>query len=305
VVAEESLPLIEVSFMGFSAQDWQRKLYLEGLAGMRAVIPADAQLLEQVACKRMTPEAKAYVSGGAGIETTISANRSAFSVHRIVPRVLRDVSARSLSIRLFDHNLPTPVLLAPIGVLELVHREADLAVARAARTLDVPMIFSNQASVPMENCAKEMGAGIRWFQLYWSKSRELVSSFVSRAEACGCAAIVLTLDTTLLGWRPQDLNAGYLPFLEGKGIPSDARRTRHRRSAGAKGESCVCSGADQCGQSFSRQKLLQQGALRASVESCPEIHIHVFQSGHHVGRPAVPPRADKTQDHPQRHIASG
>jgi lactate 2-monooxygenase len=84
--------------------------------------------------------------------------------------------------------------------------------------LQVPMIFSNQASVPMEACAGEMGDATRWFQLYWSTSRKVVASFVTRAEACGCSAIVVTLDTTLLGWRPRDLNQGYLPFLEGKGI---------------------------------------------------------------------------------------
>jgi isopentenyl diphosphate isomerase/L-lactate dehydrogenase-like FMN-dependent dehydrogenase len=70
----------------------------------------------------------------------------------------------------------------------------------------------------MERCAEAMGAAPRWFQLYWSTSDELVASFVRRAEACGCEAIVVTLDTTLLGWRPRDLALAYLPFLRGKGI---------------------------------------------------------------------------------------
>jgi lactate 2-monooxygenase len=80
------------------------------------------------------------------------------------------------------------------------------------------MIFSSQASVAMEACAAAMGAGPRWFQLYWSRSDALVESFVRRAEACGCEAIVVTLDTTLLGWRTRDLELAYLPFLRGKGI---------------------------------------------------------------------------------------
>jgi isopentenyl diphosphate isomerase/L-lactate dehydrogenase-like FMN-dependent dehydrogenase len=108
--------------------------------------------------------------------------------------------------------------LAPIGVLEMVHRQADLAVARAARATGVPMVFSNQASRPMEECAAALGDSPRWFQLYWSTSNELVESFVRRAEACGCEAIVVTLDTTLLGWRTHDLDLAYLPFLLGKGI---------------------------------------------------------------------------------------
>src|SRR6188768_365448 len=204
--------------MEFSAQDWQRKIYLEGLAGRRPAIPADYATLEAAAVKRMSPDALAYVVGGAGAELTMASNRAAFDAPRIIPRVLRDVSSRSLEVSFFNQTLPTPLLLAPIGVLELVHPDAALAVARAAKALQVPMIFSNQASVPMEECAKEMGNAIRWFQLYWSKSRDLVASFVSRAEKSGCSAIVITLDTTLLGWRPRDLNQAYLPFLGGKGI---------------------------------------------------------------------------------------
>ena len=125
---------------------------------------------------------------------------------------------RDLSIELFGKKLSTPFLTAPIGVLEMAHKEADIAVAKATSSMDIPMIFSNQASVPMEDCAAVMGAGPRWFQLYWSKSNDLVASLVSRAEACGCDAIVVTLDTTMLGWRIRDLDLAYLPFLQGKGI---------------------------------------------------------------------------------------
>ncbi len=166
----------------------------------------------------MSAEAFAYVAGGAGAERTMAANREAFERWRIVPRVLRDVSERDSSITLFGQRLPSPMLLAPIGVLEMAHRDADLAVARAAAAEGVPMIFSSQASVSMEQCAAAMGDAPRWFQLYWSRSDDLVRSFVRRAEGCGCSAIVLTLDTTLLGWRPRDLDLGYLPFLHGKGI---------------------------------------------------------------------------------------
>lgn len=148
----------------------------------------------------------------------MAANRAALDRWRIVPRRLRDCEARDLSVELFGRRLPAPLLLAPIGVAEMAHPDADLAVARAAAALGVPHIFSNQASVPMERCAAAMGAAPRWFQLYWSKSNDVVASFVRRAEACGCDAIVLTLDTTMLGWRPRDLGLGYLPFLQGKGI---------------------------------------------------------------------------------------
>ncbi|MFY9581024.1 MAG: alpha-hydroxy-acid oxidizing protein [Gaiellaceae bacterium] len=181
-------------------------------------MPVDPQALEQLAQRVMRPEAFAYVAGGAGAEETVRANRLAFEGWRIVPRMLRDVSARDTSVELFGRTLVAPVLLAPVGVLELAHREADLAAARAGAAEGIPVIFSNQASRPMEECAEVMGEAPRWFQLYSSTSNELVESFVGRAETCGCEAIVVTLDTTMLGWRIRDLDLAYLPFIRGKGI---------------------------------------------------------------------------------------
>jgi lactate 2-monooxygenase len=166
----------------------------------------------------MSAEAFAYVAGGAGAESTMRANRDAFERWRIVPRVLRDVSIRDTSVELLGARIPAPVLLAPIGVLDMAHREADLAAARAAAAVGVPFVVSSQASRPMEACAAAMGDAPRWFQLYWSRDDGQVESFVERAAACGCSAIVLTLDTTLLGWRTRDLELGYLPFLRGRGI---------------------------------------------------------------------------------------
>jgi lactate 2-monooxygenase len=196
----------------------QREIYVAGVGGHRPAVPVRQAELEQAAQAAMSPEAWAYVAGGAGRESTMDANRAAFERWRIVPHVLRDVEKRDLSVELFGRRLPSPLLLCPIGVLEVAHRDADLAVAKAAASLGVPYIFSNQASVPMETCAAAMGDAPRWFQLYWSKSNELVASFVRRAEACGCSAIVLTLDTTMLGWRPRDLDLGSLPFMAGQGI---------------------------------------------------------------------------------------
>src|SRR5215216_4789382 len=168
--------------------------------------------------KAMPEEAFAYIAGGAGTGSTVRANRAGFERWRIVPRMLRDVSGRDSSVELFGRRLPSPFLLCPVGVLEMVHRDADVAVARAAAREGVPMIFSNQASRPMEECAKALGDSPSWFQLYWSTSNDLVESLVGRAAACGCEAIVVTLDTTMLGWRARDLAVGYLPFLRGKGI---------------------------------------------------------------------------------------
>ncbi len=208
----------------------QEAIYIGGVAGDKPSVPVDVAKLEAAARRKMSAEGYAYVAGGAGTESTVSENRRAFERWRVVPRMLRGVGERDTSVELFGHTLPSPFLLAPIGVLEMAHKEADLAVSRAAAAENVPFIFSNQASVPMERCAEAMdevtdkmmdsgvGGAPRWFQLYYSRSTDLVLSFVRRAEACGCAAIVVTLDTTLLGWRTRDLDLAYLPFLRGKGI---------------------------------------------------------------------------------------
>jgi L-lactate dehydrogenase (cytochrome) len=216
----------------------QDEVYRAGVYGHSPRVPTAVRALQARAKQALNPRAYSYVAGGAGDEATQRANRAAFDRWAVVPRVLRDVSSRDTSIELFGRRLPSPLLLAPVGALELVHDEADLAVARAAASLGVPMVFSNQASVSMEECAGAMGDAPRWFQLYWSTSDELVESLVGRAEAAGCDALVVTLDTTMLGWRPRDLDHGHLPFALGKGIAqytSDPvfRRLVEQRAASA------------------------------------------------------------------------
>lgn len=201
-----------------TALDRQRTIYIDGAAGRLQDIPFQPELLEQRARLAMRPEAFAYIAGGAGLEDTVKTNTGDFTQWRIVPRMLRNVEVRDTSLTVFGRAMPAPFFLAPVGVLEMAHPEADLAVARAAAQLGIPYIFSNQASVPMETCAAAMQDTPRFFQLYWSRSDELAVSFLQRAESCGCAGIVVTLDTTMLGWRTRDLELASLPFLKGMGI---------------------------------------------------------------------------------------
>jgi isopentenyl diphosphate isomerase/L-lactate dehydrogenase-like FMN-dependent dehydrogenase len=196
----------------------QAQVYLEGVSGQRPTVPMEAGRLEAAARRRLNRNSYAYIAAGAGNERTIHANRAAFDRWRIVPRMLRNVERRDTGVELFGRRLESPFLLAPIGVLELAHREADRAVAQAARETRTTMIISNQASRPMEQLAAILGESPHWFQLYWSKSDELVESLVARAERSRCEVIVVTLDTTILGWRPRDLERAFLPFLRGKGI---------------------------------------------------------------------------------------
>jgi isopentenyl diphosphate isomerase/L-lactate dehydrogenase-like FMN-dependent dehydrogenase len=196
----------------------QSAVYRAGAMGSRPRVPVSPDRLELAARRRLSRRAWAYVAGSAGQQRTARANLAAFGRHRVVPRVLRDVASRDQRVELFGQSLPAPFLVAPIGVLELAHRAADLAVARAVRRLGLPMVLSTQASVPMERVAEELGDVRPWFQLYWSSDDDLVSSLVSRAETIGSGAIVVTLDTHVLGWRPRDLDLGFLPFAQGQGI---------------------------------------------------------------------------------------
>lgn len=196
----------------------QGAIYARGLSGAKPDIPTSFTELEARAKAALSEEAFAYIAGGAGLETAMNANRAAFERVTIAPRTLGGAGKRDLAIEMFGAKATAPIFISPIGVLEMAHKDADLAVARAAARLGLPMIISSQASFPMEEIAKANGDGPRFFQLYWGKSDAIAESFVKRAEACGCKAIFITLDTVMLGWRPRDLNLAYLPFLRSLGI---------------------------------------------------------------------------------------
>ena len=199
--------------------DLQNEIYLAGLGGARPELPVTAAGLEDAARAQLSPEAFGYVAGSASTERTARANVAAFSEHRIVPRMWRGTAAgdaRDLSTTVLGTRLAAPVLTAPIGVLGLVHPDAEPAVASAATELGIAAVVSTAASTPMEEVAA--AAGDWWYQLYWPADEEVARSFVQRAEAAGAGAIVVTADTPGMGWRPRDLELGHLPFLRAQGI---------------------------------------------------------------------------------------
>lgn len=197
--------------------DHQHGIYLDGLKGEVPELPLRAEDLEQRAADLLSPEAYWYVAGGAG-DASMRANREAFDRYRLVPRMLTDVSERDLSVTVLGKRQPHPVLLAPVGVLGIIHDDAEVAVARAASALDVPMILSTVSSKPMEEVADSLGDTRRWFQLYWPGNAALTQSFVKRAEVAGFEAIVVTLDTKMMAWRERDLELAHLPFLKTHGL---------------------------------------------------------------------------------------
>ncbi|QDV34649.1 lactate 2-monooxygenase [Tautonia plasticadhaerens] len=196
----------------------QFQIYEAGLQGRAPAHPISVDELARRAEEVLAPEAFGYLAGGAGAEETMRSNREAFRRRRIVPRMLRDVSRRDTGVEVLGMRLPAPLMLAPIGVQSILHEQAELAVARAAAALGVPMILSTASSRTIEEVAAAMGDAPRWFQLYWPRSDELAASFLRRAEAAGYRAVVVTLDTYLLSWRERDLQHAYLPFLRGEGV---------------------------------------------------------------------------------------
>ncbi|MGQ0839745.1 lactate 2-monooxygenase [Actinokineospora sp.] len=197
---------------------YQNEIYLQGLADHVPPFTTDPTRLEDVARDRMEPGPFGYVSGGAGSGDTVLANRAAFARRRIVPRMLTDATTRDLSVTVLGTPMPAPVLLAPVGVQSIVHPDGELATARAAAALGVPMVLSTASSYSLEDVAEANGDGPRWFQLYWPNEPEVCASLLERAKRAGYSTLAVTLDTWTLAWRPRDLDQAYLPFLRATGV---------------------------------------------------------------------------------------
>jgi len=195
----------------------QLGIYAQGLKGELPTLPLRYDDLEARARETLSAEAYWYVAGGAG-EASMAANRSAFDDYRLLPRMLTDISQRDLGRTVLGKRQATPLMLAPLGVQEIVHAEGEMAVARGAAQVDVPMILSTVSSFPLEDVKRELGETTGWYQLYWPNDDALAASLVQRAEKAGYEAIVVTLDTKMLAWRERDLDGAYLPFLNGKGL---------------------------------------------------------------------------------------
>ncbi|BBC29601.1 Lactate 2-monooxygenase [Streptomyces graminofaciens] len=197
--------------------DYQNEIYLNGLGGVLPSFPMDFAELEARAQAALPPSVWSYVAGGAGDEHTQRANIAAFGRWGLIPRMFVGASQRDLTVEMFGMTLPSPVFLAPIGVIGLCAQDGhgDLATARAAARTGVPMIASTLSVDPMERVADELGDTPGFFQLYTPTDRGLAESLVHRAERVGYKGIVVTLDTWITGWRPRDLATSNFPQLRG------------------------------------------------------------------------------------------
>ncbi|KAL3424733.1 lactate 2-monooxygenase PB1A11.03-like protein 1 [Phlyctema vagabunda] len=199
---------------------FQDKIYRDGmLSGILPRVTTDPNKLEEQARSAMTPQSYNYVAGGAGEKSTMDANRLAFRQWKLVPRMLRDATKRDLSVQLFGERYDCPVLMAPVGVQSIFHEDKEPGLAEVCSEIGVPYILSTAASATIEEVAIANGPdGSRWFQLYWPKDHSITKSLLDRAKKNGYKVLVVTLDTWTLGWRPADLDYGYVPFVKGIGL---------------------------------------------------------------------------------------
>ncbi|OBB63839.1 lactate 2-monooxygenase [Mycobacterium sp. 852014-50255_SCH5639931] len=197
--------------------DYQNEIYFKGLGGIAPALPMAFAELEARAERAMSPSVWSYVTGGAGDERTQRANREAFDGWGLMPRMFVGAAERDLSVEMFGLTLPSPVFMAPIGVIGICAQDGhgDLATAQAAAATGVPMVVSTLTADPLEDVAAQFGDTPGFFQLYTPKNRELAASLVQRAEAAGYKGIVVTLDTWIPGWRPRDLTTANFPQLRG------------------------------------------------------------------------------------------
>jgi isopentenyl-diphosphate delta-isomerase len=175
-------------------------------------VPISFEDLEKQAKENMGDAAWAFAAGGAGDEKTMAANREAFDRWDIVPRMLRDVSKRELSVDLCNRQIPAPICLAPIGVQTLYAPDGELATASAAADLDIPMCVSTASSVSFEDIADAMSESPRLAQLYLTIDEAVNASFVTRVEEAGYDAVVITVDTAYTGWRTRFQQNGSIPL---------------------------------------------------------------------------------------------
>jgi 4-hydroxymandelate oxidase len=163
---------------------------------------------EAAARQKMARTAYEYVSGGAGDEHTLAWNERAWAELRLRARVLVDVSRLATTVRLFGRELPHPILLAPTAYQMLAHPEGEAATARGAGAAGATMIVSSFANVRLEEIALASSSPL-WFQLYVQSDRGFTRALVERAEAAGCDALCVTVDTPVLGARNRETRIAF------------------------------------------------------------------------------------------------
>lgn len=187
---------------------------------------------EQLARQKLSHMAWEYLASAAGDEITLGWNESAFDKLKLMPSVLRDVSAIDIRVPLFGDTLPHPVLLAPVAYHKLFHPVGERETARGAMVSDTVYCVSTMTNTSIEVIARDCPDTRLWYQLYVQRDRGYTKSLIERVEAAGVRALVVTVDTPVLGNRVRETRAGFhLP--EGltramlEGLPPELQITGH------------------------------------------------------------------------------
>ncbi|MFI5782848.1 alpha-hydroxy-acid oxidizing protein [Nocardia sp. NPDC051570] len=212
--------------------DFQMGVYAAADKGVTSRFPFDYRSIERKAAATLPEWVYRYVSAAAGDGRTQQANIDAYAHYGIVPRMMVSPPQRDLSIDLFGKRLDSPIFMCPIGLVGLCSPDfqGDVAAARASAATGVPFTLSTFSQAPMEDVIKQTGVTPSFFQLYLPGDRELAASLIGRAEAAGYSALVVTVDTWTLGFRPSDLERGNFPQSRGycmENYYSDENFTRH------------------------------------------------------------------------------
>ncbi|MBP2259101.1 lactate 2-monooxygenase [Virgibacillus alimentarius] len=233
----------------------QNQIYEGMFSPEQKRLPVSFEDWEKAANNLLAKHSFDYVAGGAGSEETVHNNRDAFKRWQIVPRMLNDVGSRDLRVHLLGHTFPHPFMLAPIGLQSIIHPDGEVAVAKAAAKMGVPMIVSTVSSKPMEEISAAADGSPKWYQLYWNEDPEITASFLKRAERAGYTAIVITLDAPVTPWKERDLTNSYLPFMLGEGIGNYLTDPVFCKKLGCDPESDMKTTIDYWGQIFGNPKV--------------------------------------------------
>lgn len=199
---------------------FQTNIFVAGIKYVRPALSTSPHAWEPAAKDVLSSEAWGYLYGSAGTRETLEKNLAALRRWSIVPLRLHGAGLPNLETTMFKGSkyetvLPFPLALAPVGVQKLFHREGEQASAAAAAKACIPYTHSTAASTSIEDAAAANGSGARFFQLYRppNEFNDMTISFLRRAKASGYTALLVTLDTYTIGYRPMDLDKGYNPFL--------------------------------------------------------------------------------------------
>jgi len=191
---------------------YEKEVFAKGLHFERPPLTFQSSKWEELARERLSAESWGYLGGSAGTGETNSKNLAAFKRWSILPSRLVKANFPDLTCEVLGEKHRYPIAVAPVGIQRVFNPEGEEASARAAAKNHIPYVMSMASSTSIEDVARASGDGPRWFQLYWplEEHDDITISILKRAKAAGFTALFVTLDAYILGWRPSDMDNGWV-----------------------------------------------------------------------------------------------